>query len=114
MTDDKSGCGEKRAAAEAGRDGSAQAAAFCDFFCIAAEILKNVVLLVFYLAVAPAAHLYIVEIYALLEQYDKAPLARGFCFYSHSATQYNCLTSNRNYVMPAIFWLASPPLIVRG
>lgn len=28
------------------------AAAFCDFFCIAAEILKNVVLLVFYLAVA--------------------------------------------------------------
>ena len=51
MTDDKSGCGEKRAAAKPAVMFGA-AAAFCDFFCIAAEILKNVVLLVFYLAVA--------------------------------------------------------------
>lgn len=51
MTDDKSGCGEKRAAAKPAAIFGA-AAAFCDFFCIAAEILKNVVLLVFYLAVA--------------------------------------------------------------
>lgn len=51
MTDDKSGCGEKRAAAKPAAMFGA-AAAFFDFFCIAAEIFKNIVLLVFYLAVA--------------------------------------------------------------
>lgn len=51
MADDKSGCGEKRAAAKPAAMFGA-AAAFCDFFCIAAKIFKNVVLLVFYLAVA--------------------------------------------------------------
>ena len=51
MTDDKSGCEENRAAAKPAAIFGA-AASFCDFFCIAAEILKNVVLLVFYLAVA--------------------------------------------------------------
>ena len=51
MTDDKSGCEEKRTAAKLAALFGA-AAAFCDFFCIAAEIFKNIVLLLFYLAVA--------------------------------------------------------------
>ena len=51
MADDKSSCEEQCASAKLSALFGA-AAAFCDFFCIAAEILKNVVLLVFYLAVA--------------------------------------------------------------
>ena len=51
MADDKSGCEEKRVSAKLAALFGA-AAAFCDFFCIAAEIFKNLVLLLFCLAVA--------------------------------------------------------------
>ena len=52
MADDKSGCGEeKRAAAKLAALFGA-ATAFCDFVCIAAEIFKNLVLLLLSLAAA--------------------------------------------------------------